>query len=263
MKFLLNLLIVALTLAKCQAATRVALVADKAEGDVVKILDLATVKLGQEKEIELLSRDEIQRVLAEQQLTLDGTLNPSRLVTAGKLLKVDLFAVLDTVTRTNRTEGGMSQAVAGLTVFDAKTGVRLEDAALSEEGVEKLAEAVVAGLLAAQHKQVAAGLPTICLLSVRNADLPRSLDGLCDSVGRLLERRLLASASCAVLERQRLDQINKERALPGNEADQALLASVVIMELECSRGPDGQGLRATAWLSSNEGKLLSTFTVTS
>ncbi len=262
MKKLFLALAIWFVVSKSGAITRVALVSDSGDNDIAKVMDLATVRLGQEKEIELLSRDEIQRVLDEQKLTLDGALNPSHLVTANKLLKVDLFAVLDAASRTNQAGGGVIPVVAGLTVFDAKTGVRLEDAALVAGDVEKLAVSVAAGVLKAQRKQVTVGLPTICLLSVRNADLPRSLDQYCDSVGLLLERRLTAESQCAVLERQRLNQVNQERALPGDLGQQQLLASLITMEMECARGPEGKGLRATVRLANRNGQPLAVFAVT-
>ena len=248
--------------AQTNAATRVALVSDSGDGQVAKVLDLATVKLGQEKGIELLDRTTIARVLSERNLSLSGAVDPNSVVSVGKLLTVNLFAVLDSVTQTNAATGNASRAVAGLVVFDARTGARLWDATLSADGDEKLAEAIADSVLAAQHKQTAAGLPTICLMSVRNADLPRSLDGWCDSVGLLLERRFTASPGCVVLERERLDQINKERELPGNTGQQQLLASVVLLELECSRSPDGKGLSASARLTDNNGNLLNDFSVT-
>jgi hypothetical protein len=179
----------------------------------------------------------------------------------GKLLSVDLFAVVDSV-QTSQTNGQAGRTATGLVVFDAKTGVRLWDATLSGAGVEKIAESVADGVLTAQRKQTVVGLPTICLMSVRNADLPRSLDTFCDSIGLLLERRLTASPGCVVLERGRLDQINKERELPGNAGQQQLLASLVMLELECNRGPDGKGMSASARLTDNNGKLLNNFSVT-
>jgi hypothetical protein len=249
--------------AQTNVGTRVALVSDSSDAQVANVLDLATVKLGREKEIELVDRAAIARVLAEQNLSFSGAVDPNSVVSVGKLLSVDLFAVIDSVTQTNAASGKASRTAAGLVVFDARTGARLWDATLAADGVEKLAEAIADGVRAAQHKQAAAGLPTICLMSVRNADLPRSLDGWCDSVGLLLERRLTAALGCVVLERERLDQVNRERSLPtGAGQQQQLLASLVLLELECSRGPDGKGLSASARLTDNSGKLLDAFAVT-
>ena len=255
-------LTIAVVAVQAAPATRIALVCDDGSGKATKVLDLAAVKLGKDKKIELLDREAIRRVLNEQNLSLAGAVNPNSVVSAGRLLSVDLFAVVETVMETNGTTKAASAVAAGLAVFDAKTGVRLLDATLPADGVEKLAESVATGVLMAQRKQTAIGLPTICLMSVRNADLPRSLDSLCDSVGLLLERRLMASPNCAVLERRRLDQVNKERELPGNTGQQQLLASLVIMEMECSRGPNGRGMRAKVRLTNNNGKWLADFSVT-
>jgi hypothetical protein len=262
MKKLVLALAILFVVSKSGAAMRVALVSDSGDTEVANVLDMATVRLGQEKEIELLDRAAIAHVLAEQNLSLLGAVNPNGVVSVGKLLAVDLFAMIDSVTQTNTTTGKASRMVAGLVVFDAKTGVRLWDTTLSAEGVEKLAESISDGVLLARHKQITVGLPTICLMSVRNADLPRSLDALCDSVGLLLERRLTASLGCVVLERERLDQVNKERSLPADTAQQQLLTSLVMMELECSRGPDGKGMSAYAHLTDNSGKLLDGVSVT-
>ncbi|MGD1086349.1 MAG: hypothetical protein ABSA47_16555 [Verrucomicrobiota bacterium] len=169
---------------------------------------------------------------------------------------------MDTVTQTNDTTGRAIRTVAGLVVFDARTGVRLWDATLSAEGVDKLAQSLADAVLAAQRKQTAPGLPTICLMSVRNAELPRGMDGWCDSVGLMLERQLTALPDCAVLERERLDQVNKERTLPTTTEQQQLLASLVMMQMECGRSADGQGVWASLQLTDNAGKVLAGFAAT-
>ncbi len=97
---------------------------------------------------------------------------------------------------------------------------------------------------------------------MRNADLPRDLDGFCDSVGLLLERQLIASPDLALLERRRLEQVNQERNLPVDSPLGKLLASVVAIELEIAASPDGKGLRAAALLSDGHGKSLGKTTVT-
>src|SRR5690349_8573435 len=78
-------------------------------------------------------------------------------------------------------------------------------------------------------------------LGVRNADLPRELDSFCESVGLMLERRLLSSPSIVVLERKRLDYLNREKSLPMEDAQKELLASLYILELEVSRAKKGTG----------------------
>ncbi len=100
----------------------------------------------------------------------------------------------------------------------------------------------------------------LCLLGVRNADLPRELDSLCESVGLLLERRLLGSPSVVVLERKRLDHLNREKSLPGEGSQKELLASLYLLELEVSRATEGAGLRAHAFVTDGKGKKLADVT---
>jgi hypothetical protein len=94
-------------------------------------------------------------------------------------------------------------------------------------------------------------LHTIGLLRVRNADLPRQFDSLCDSVGLLLERELTASPGIAVLERRRLEHLNRERSLPTAAEGNRLLSSLQIIELDI--GQDGPGLRGKLALVGADG----------
>ncbi len=229
--------------------TRIALVTAE-KGDAVNtLLDLTEAKLTEGKALDVLDRRTIDRVLAEQKLTLAGVVAPDQALAVGKLLSVQLFAVLETAPGSKRP--------TGLVVFDAVTGVKLWDAALPAR-LNAAVEATVGGVEAARRKHLThfKDLRTLCVLTVRNADLPRGLDPLCDSVGMLLERDLIASPGMAVLERRRLEQVNKERALPTDAALRQLLASVVVCELEIGRTEDGKGLKATARLSTARGKLL-------
>jgi WD40 repeat protein len=228
---------------------RIALVAAEKGEAIQTLLALAEVKLTESKTLEVLDRRTIDRVLTEQKLTLSGLVAADQALAAGKLLSVDLLAVLE-------TSPGSKQAT-GLVVFDARTGVKLWDSALPTR-LGQAVEATVGGVETAwrKHQQHFQGLRTLCLLTVRNADLPRGLDPLCDSVGMLLERSLLASPGVAVLERRRLEQVNKERTLPTDATLQQLLASVVVCELEIARTEDGKGLKATAQLTTAQGKVI-------
>ena len=259
----LLLAVVLCAAAAAEAGTRVALVSEPDNGEVANVLHLAAAKLSQDKETELVDRDSIRRVLQEQRLSLAGQIDPSNVVKAGRLLGVDLFAVVDMITQNNAANDVASELAVGLVVFDARTGVRLCDTALSAPGAEPLAALVADNVRLAQRKRLTAGLPTICLMSVRNADPPRGFDAFCDSVGLLLTRRLAASSNCAVLERQRLDQVNREAELPGALAQKQLAASVVMIELECGRGQTAHGLRATMRLANNRGRALATANVAS
>jgi hypothetical protein len=226
------------------AATRIALVSSGGNGGIENVLDAATVLLSKDTELQLLDRAEVGRMLREQELSLAGLVRAEQAVKAGQLLHADLFAVLEGAL-TNITEANLP---LGLVVFDAKTGVRYADSALVASNAVSAALATAAAVRAAvaKSRRSPQDLHTIGVLSVRNADLPRQFDSLCDSVGLLLERELTASPGIAVLERRRLEQVNKERSLAPRAEGNRLLSSLQVMQLDI--GQDGAGLRATLML---------------
>ena len=237
------------------AEVRVALVGTDKTEILTNALTLAEAKLSQVPGVRLLERQNIDRVLAEQKLNLSGLIATEQVLTLSKLLAVDLFAVVEV--------NADKKELSGLVIFEAGTGVRLWDAALPSGDLDQSVTAIVDALGTARTKRRAGpSKRTVCLLTVRNTDLPRELDALCDSVGLLLERQLVASPDLALLERRRLEQVNKERDLPLDSPLRPLLASVVTIELEVGASPDRKGLKATVLLSEGQGKSLGKVTAT-
>jgi hypothetical protein len=246
---LLVLISTVATVGRIHAATRLALVGGDGNSGVENVLDTATALLSQDTDLQLLDRAEVGRVLREQELSLAGLVRAESAVKAGQLLHADLFAVLEG-TLTNETGSAPS---LGLVVFDAKNGARYADMALRASNVLSAASASAAGVRAAAEKSRRSpqDLHTVGLLLVRNADLPRQFDSLCDTVGLLLERELTASPGIAVLERRRLEQVNKERGLGADAEGNRLLASLRMMQLDIGR--EGAGLRGSLALVAVDG----------
>jgi len=228
-------------ISEAYAATSIALVGSVGNDGVANVLDTATALLGKDADLQILDRAEVYRVLREQEFSLAGVVRAEDAIKAGQLLHVDLFVVIEG-TLTNETDGFNS---IGLVVFDAKSGVRYADSALLASNTISAASAVAVAVRAAVVKahQGLQDLHTVGLLSVRNADLPRQFDSICDSVGLLLERELTASPGIAVLERRRLEQVNQERSVAPDAEGNRLLSSLRVMQLDISR--DGEGLRGT------------------
>src|SRR5436309_216980 len=86
------LVMTALCAGTARAALRVALIGTGLEKDKSALIDLAEVKLGEDKRIELLERGAIRTVLQEQKLSLAGLVDADQAVAAGKLLRVEVFA---------------------------------------------------------------------------------------------------------------------------------------------------------------------------
>jgi hypothetical protein len=235
---------------KANGPLRIAMVSSGTGDSINALLDLAQAKVSTQPGVELLERKAIVRVLQEQKLSLSGLVDANTAVRAGKLLSVDLFAFVEA--------DPTSKDALGLIVYDAATGVKLHDAALPTGKLNEQIEAVSSGVRRAADKEAAGikGLRTVCLLSVRNADLPRAQDSLAHTIGFLMERQLLGSPKLAVLERKRLDFVTKEKALASDTRNKELLASLVMIDVEISRAGTGKAVRATAFLTDNEGKQL-------
>ncbi len=209
------------------------------------IATLVEAKLS-EQNIRLVDRQTIDRILPEQYLSKTGLVDAQHAVQTGKLLSADLLAFVST-----------SPDGSALTVFDAGTGARLEDEAAT--AVETaLADEFARGIVRAIQKRTrergggAAGLRTVCLQTVRNADLPLGKQSVARAAGEILMRRLAASADVAVLERKRLNHVTQERELTG--VDEALIASTVSIELQIARSAGNSGIDVSAVLDYGKGE---------
>ena len=145
--------------------------------------------------------------MREQNLIECGLSQAQQALAVGKLLGVEVFAALETYPE--------AQGEFGLVVFDANSGVKLWDMALSGRGNDALVQSISSAVEAAvtKHKLDWSKLRTVGLLSVRNADLPHSLDNLCDAMGRIVEQELVNASDLAVMERGQLGFVNVERGL--------------------------------------------------
>jgi hypothetical protein len=229
-----------------EAPVRVALVTGSGRDSLESLADLVAADLHPDQGLQLLERHDIQPVLAEQNLKNAGLTDPARAVAVGRLLSVDVFAVLDI------QPGGI-----GLVVYDGRSGVRLADQLLDGTTAQQRAVAATAEFRSSLLKQRSRTHP-LCLLTVRNADLGSSMDSFCDGIGQILERRLLASNDVTILERRYLDQVNKERELPTSRPSMPLIQSLQFLELEISRGKPPQVYSAMVFLSDSRGNQLAT-----
>ena len=232
------------------ATTTVALVSTCGGEAGQNVLALAETALSAEADIALVERREVERVLQEQNLMHCGLSEAGQAVAAGQLLGVQVFASLETVPD--------QKEALGLVVFDAATGMVLGDSVLTSTNAEVAAAEVDAAVKAGCEKRQrpAGSLTRVCILSVRNVDLPRQFDSACQAVGNILQRQLVQSPSLAVLERQHLENVNKERLLPAGGQTNQLLPSLVLIELDISRNGATNGLSGMAILSDTGGAKL-------
>jgi hypothetical protein len=233
---------------------RVALITSQPTDTARGVQDLAIVQLGNEKGIELLDRTAVERLLQEQKLSLTGLVDANTAVKVGKILAVDVLGVIEASVDAKQN--------ASLLVFDASTGARLHDAGFDRPETDAQVREVIGGVRAgvAKWRAGTSNLKTVCFLPVRNADLPQHMDAFCAAFSASLERQLLHHPAITTLERKRLESAAQEKALSAEAATREFLASVLLLELEIGRAREGNGLRATATLRDNSGKVLRTIT---
>jgi WD40 repeat protein len=234
---------------------KVALITQENSDSARALLDLAQVELSRDKRVVLLERQAIERVLAEQKLTLSGLVDAATAAKVGQLLGVELFAIIET--------GGPKKDAYGIIVYDTGSGVRYVDRAIPDGELSERVKVVVEAALSAVEKEMKGSkeLKTLSVRAVRNAELPVDRETTCRSLAAILERQILGSANVAMLERKRLEFLNKERKLPARVDAEALLTSVLTMDLEFGKARTGGGLRVTAILSDGAGKVLHRATV--
>jgi hypothetical protein len=232
------------------APPRLALVSTTLTPAIQNILTLAEAKISTDSAVQLVDRREIDKILAEQKLSTAGFVKEDQVLKVGRLLGVNLFAVLEAAPN--------SKEVVGLVIFDAATGTRVWDAAVPQDSLDAMTAGVKKAVqgAAAKYQKLDKGLRTVCVTTVRNSGLPPSKDAICETIGFFLERNFVSSPSLALLERTRLDHVIKEKNLATDSRLKGLLASLVRVELEVGRGTDGKGIGATALLFDGQGKKL-------
>ncbi len=208
------------------------------------IVALMETMLSKDGGVVLLDRANVGKVLAEHKLALEGLLSVDDALKAGQLLQCDIFAELHGDKATSNT-----LAVISIVAFDAATGVRLCDQALARAGsLEAFATSATEVLAKAigkrQRKKGDPACLTLSLLSVRSVDLPSRLNGLGDCLRMLVARQLVRSPDVALLERSRLEHVNKESGLTGDRRG-SLLASTILLDLDASARGDTIKVRAS------------------
>lgn len=229
-----------------QAGVRVALIGTELSGTGEAALGLAEAELSGRADLELLDRSAIGKVLREQDLLAGGFARPEDAIRLGQLLAVDLFIHAEAIS---------GEETLGVAAFETAQGIRLADTVLAGGEAEalagQLAETVDEAL--AKWKAPAGQATAIALMGVRNVDLPKSRTAECEMFGTLLERRLLSSPDVVVVERKRLQSLNRDREISMDRPEEKLLSAPVLLELDVEQVGSQGGFRAAAHLSDAKG----------
>lgn len=227
---------------------------DKSAGAIAALME---AELSKRDDVVVLDRANVARILAEHAIRLEGGFTADDAIAASRLLTCSIFAEI----YSEQGKPGVPP-VCSLVAFDSVTGVRLCDSAIGvPQDIEKAAREGVALLAMAVRKLPGEGtrpaVRGVTLRGVRNVDLPLEQSGVAACLGGMIERRLLRAPGVTVLERKRLDQVNRESALTADTRAR-LLASMVLLDLDLYRGKKAGSVRIRGSIGNAAGKELGT-----
>jgi hypothetical protein len=190
-----GLLIVALAIAlpsaAWAAATRVAVIGDKGKSTLADFV-VPTIEAGLSKEsqVTLVERALINKVLAEQQLSAAGLMEPGKAIQVGQILGVDMFLIVDAPPPPALFEAAKEsmRPTCRIRAVEARTGIilcscmQLQETLLTDlSGVTSLIDLASRKLGYAPNNR-----RYVALLVFRSEALDDSLDSLADMLSMFL-----------------------------------------------------------------------------
>lgn len=225
-------------MAEAPAPVRTALVGHK------NLVDLLTTRLSDDKDIELLERSEIDRIISEHKL------NPMFL-SGSDIIKcfpgTGMFSVISSSGEKEK------EYPSGIVVFNAKNGFRLASASLPGN-IEKAAESAVEELRKARLKTIIADPVFLSVVAIRDGGVPEKYKYKISQYAVNVEDRLSRLPRVQMLERDYLENVNQERKL--TETLYQLVPSAQLISLEFIPGANPDIVNMTATLTDSGGRIL-------
>lgn len=194
---------------KQRRAARLAILPMQTEQN--KLADLLLVELGQVTGLELVEREEIERVLQEQAL---GAAQRPDYLKIGQLLHADGLLVLETV-KQSKTTNSLSQLVAvgpGAVLGAVEVPQSVADIAKVSSSIVRQFSPLWPKLVVTVREAV-----PVSLLNLRAAISMPGNPGLEQQLTIYLRRRLLHQPELFVLDRTHMEELAGEKLLPGTE----------------------------------------------
>jgi hypothetical protein len=181
------------------------------------------VALGAVKDITLLERAQVRKILAEQKLSAAGFSDPATAVKLGKLLSVEMFLFVERVPQSD-------PAVCRLQATETLTGIVLAGGLVEESQIAgdmpEVGKILQLGM--EKYRVPPAERRYVGILSLRSEEQGPALDGLARTLWILLSSDLQACTNLILLDREHLEWLRQEKNLTAIE--QALKTSTVLIE---------------------------------
>ncbi len=222
------------------------------------LADLLTVEASSWPNVELLEREQIDRVLAEMQLNSSGLVDRNETVQFGQLAKADALILVNwdspsapakTSIETEVSPTSTSpSSLMRLRLVETASSVRMLDVVLPSTNLTtSLGE--LSGELKAVVTKIAvppSSRQLIGVMLIKSEEPGDYLASYCKTLTRLVEAELYRQPQLLVLERSQLQELTKESALTGVELK--LRGATRLLDVGLRRSESGQGLVATCRL---------------
>jgi len=243
-----------------QGAPTVAVLAEsEADSRLSGLVSTLEARLSQGGAIRLLERAQIEKVLAEQQLSAAGLTQRDSIIKAGQLLRAEAIVLL---TGEQESEQTKSQLVR-VRVAETAHGLRLWEGyeALESPQVEAAAERIAARVRAAISKISQASGPAVPvgIVDIRRVQLPEKYEPLARVLPGLLSARLGKEPRIIMLERESLGTLLREKQFTEGP-ESAFWNSAVLIDGYLQPGA-GKGIEMTLRLRRATGEELSSLRV--
>ncbi len=204
------------------------------------VMDLFCLKLHEQKNVTLLERENIAKLLKEQRigLTSAGEIDPSEAVRAGRILTADAFCFLESV------KVATNKPLLRVRLVDAWYGIKVMDITLPSPSAGEcerlagaLADKVITRLSAITREPK--DMRLVGVLNFKSLEPSKRWDHLSQSIQAGLEYQLSALPGVVLVERAKTADLSAERALVTG-LPEALAASTLVVdgEFEVRRGKE-------------------------
>lgn len=183
------------------------------------VVEWLTAELTKQKDLIVLEREEVAKIVAEHQLGADLTAHGVSL-RLGQLTGVEVFMVVEALPGSSRIS---------IRWLDAKTGIALRDTVDEGAPGKQDVEALMRETRLALKK---AGVPPearryLGILGFRSQDVDRSADAVTAAMATMVAVDLNASPSLILLDREHLKRIQEEKDLTGSDLKLASSATLL------------------------------------
>jgi hypothetical protein len=236
----------------------IAVIADKTAGlDKSPLVSLLEVQLSNNKNIKLLERAQIDKIMQEQQLSASGLLERTNAIKIGQLLRADAFVIITPENQTGQAGDlirvRVAQAAHGLRLLDYFEQIDASKPDDTAQKISKRIDSVITKLSLPAGQAIPVGIVDIhrVQLGDRYKILERSLPVL-------LSVRLGIEPKLIMLEREDLKVLMDEKLRTAGE-DSKFWGSAVLIEGNLQ--PKNGGLEMTLALRKPDGKEIKTVIV--